>query len=101
MEGGKKMSWEEEDLAKAVKILAGTAAIPLKVAADVAGDVVESLKGYVPKPSKLASNLIDMRISTLKTITKVIEKEIALLEEYKSELEAKEKEEKKEKIRVE
>ncbi|MDI6811121.1 MAG: hypothetical protein QMD80_05535 [archaeon] len=99
MEGGKKMSWEEEDLAKAVKILAGTAAIPLKVAADIAGDVVESLKDYVPKPSKLASNLIDMRISTLKTITKVIEKEIALLEEYKSELEA--KEEKKEKIKVE
>ncbi|MDI6885115.1 MAG: hypothetical protein QMD22_01965 [archaeon] len=93
------MSWEEEDLAKAVKILAGTAAIPLKVAADIAGDVVESLKDYVPKPSKLASNLIDMRIGTLKTITKVIEKEIALLEEYKSELEA--KEEKKEKIKVE
>jgi hypothetical protein len=40
-----------------------------------------------------------MRISTLKTITKVIEKEIALLEDYKSELEA--KEEKKEKIKVE
>ncbi|MBE0516242.1 MAG: hypothetical protein IBX41_02460 [Methanophagales archaeon] len=93
------MSWEEEDLAKAVKILAGTAAIPLKIAADVAGDIVESLKDYVPKPSELASNLIDMRISTLKTITKVIEKEIALLEEYKSELEA--KEEKKEKIKVE
>lgn len=93
------MSWEEEDLAKAVKILAGTAAIPLKIAADVAGDVVKSLEDYVPKPSKLASNLIDMRIGTLKTITKVIEKEIALLEEYKSELEA--KEEKKEKIKVE
>lgn len=95
------MSWEEEDLAKAVKILAGTAAIPLKVAADIAGDVVKSLEDYVPKPSKLASNLIDMRISTLKTITKVIEKEIALLEDYKSELEAKEKGEKKEKIKVE
>lgn len=93
------MSWEEEDLAKAVKILAGTAAIPLKIAAEIAGEVVESLKDYAPKPSKLASNLIDMRISTLKTITRAIEKEIALLEEYKSELEV--KEEKKEKIKVE
>jgi hypothetical protein len=99
MGGGKKMSWEEEDLAKAVKILAGTAAIPLKVAADVAGDIVKSLEDYLPNPSELASNLIGMRISTLKTITKVIEKEIGLLEEYKSELEA--KEEKKEKIKVE
>ena len=95
------MSWDEEDLVKAVKILAGTAAIPLKVAADVAGEIVKSIEDYVPKPSKLVSNLIDMRISTLKTITRVIEKEIALLEGYKSELEAKEKEEKKEKVKVE
>jgi len=40
-----------------------------------------------------------MRISTLKTITKVIEKEIDLLEEYKGELEG--KEEKKETVKVE
>ncbi|RZN39241.1 MAG: hypothetical protein EFT35_03930 [Methanophagales archaeon ANME-1-THS] len=99
MEERKKMKWEEEDLAKAVKILAGTAAIPLKVAADIAGDVVGSLEDYIPKPSKLASNLIEMRIGTLKTITKVIEKEIALLEDFKREVEA--KEEKKEKVKVE
>lgn len=93
------MTWEEEDFVKAVKILAGTTAIPLKVAADIAGEIVGSLESYVPKPSKLASNLIDMRINTLKTITKVIEKEIALLDKYKEELEA--QEEKKEKVKVE
>ncbi len=93
------MNWEEEDLAKAVKILAGTAAIPLKIAAGIAGETAKSLEDYVPKPSKLASNFVDMQISTLKTITKVIEKEIGLLEEYRSELEA--EEEKKEKIKVE
>ncbi len=93
------MTWEEEDFVKAVKILAGTTAIPLKVAADIAGDVVASLESYVPKPSKLASHLIDMRINTLKTITKVIEKEIALLDKYKEELEA--QEEKKDTVKVE
>ena len=99
MEGEKKMSWEEEDLVKAVKILAGTTAIPLKMAADIAGGIAETLGDYVPKPSELASSLIDMRISALKTITKVIEKEITLLENYKDELEA--KGEKKEKVPVE
>lgn len=93
------MSNEEEELVKAIKVLAGTAAIPLKVAADIAGEITESFKSYIPRPSKLASNLIDMRISTLKTITKVIEREIDLLEEYKGELEG--KEEKKEKVKVE
>jgi hypothetical protein len=99
MEEGKKMSWEEEDLAKAVRIIAGTTTIPLKVAADIVGEIAGSLGSYIPKPSKLASNLIDMRINTLRTITKVIEKEIDLLEKYKGELEG--KEEKKEKVTVE
>jgi hypothetical protein len=98
MEEGKKMSWEDEELAKAVKILAGTTAIPLKVAADIAGDLVTSLESYVPKPSKFASQLIEMRINTLKTITKVIEKEITLLEQYRESIEA--KEEKREKVKV-
>ena len=99
MEGEKKISWEEEDLAKAVKILAGTTAIPLKVAAEIAGGIAETLEDYVPKPSELASSLIDMRISALKTITRVIEKEITLLEDYKDELGV--KAEKKEKVKVE
>jgi hypothetical protein len=94
-----KMTNEEEDLVKAIKVLAGTASIPLKVAADITGEITESFKSFIPRPSKLASNLIDMRISTLKTITKVIEKEIDLLEEYKGELEG--KKEKKEKVKVE
>lgn len=93
------MSWEEEDLAKAVKILAGTTTIPLKVAADIVGEITGSLESYIPKPSKRASNLIDMRINTLRTITKVIEKEIDLLEKYKGDLEV--QEEKKEKVKVE
>ncbi len=101
MEEGKKMNWEEDDLVKALKILAGTTAIPLKVAADIAGGVVSSLGDYVPKPSKLASSLIDLRIGTLKTITNAIEKEVALLEQYKEDLEAGEEEEKKEKVKVE
>lgn len=95
------MNWEEDDLVKALKILAGTTAIPLKVAADIAGDVVSSLGNYVPKPSKLASSLIDLRIGTLKTITNAIEKEVALLEQYKEDLEVEEEEEKKEKVKVE
>ncbi len=100
MEEEKKMNWEEDDLAKALKVLAGTTAIPFKVAADIAGDVVGSLGDYVPKPSKLASSLIDIRISTLKTITKAVEKEVELLEQYKEDLETKE-EEKKEKVKAE
>ena len=99
MEEGKKMSWEEEDFAKAVKILAGTAAIPLKVAADIAAEMSGSLQTYIPKPTKLASSLIDMRINTLRAITKVIEKEIDLLEKYKGDLET--KEETKETVKVE
>ena len=99
MEKREKMSWEDEDLAKAVRTLAGTATLPLKVASDLAGDVVGSLEGYVSKPSKLAANLIAWRISTLQSITKLIEKEIALLEQYKTELEP--EPEKKEKVSVE
>ncbi len=93
------MTNEEEDLVKAIKVLAGTTSIPLKVAADIAEEIAESLETYIPRPSKLASNLIDMRISTLKTINKVVEKEIDLLEKYRGELEG--KEEKKEKVKVE
>jgi hypothetical protein len=100
MEEGKKMSREEEDLIKVVKVLAGTAAVPLKVAADITGDIAKSLENYVPKPSEFASHLIDLRISALQTITNVIEKEISLLETYKKDLETGE-EEKKEKVKVE
>jgi hypothetical protein len=94
-----KMTNEEEDLVKAIKVLAGTTTIPLKVAADIAGEIAESLETYIPRPSKLVSTLIDMRISTLKTINKVVEKEIDMLEKYKGELEG--KEERKEKVKVE
>jgi len=91
---------KEEELVKAVKVLAGTALIPLRVAADVVGGLAESLEDYLPGPSKLASDLIDVRISALKAINKVVEKEIELLEKYKGELEVA-KEEKKEKVKVE
>jgi hypothetical protein len=91
---------KEEELVKAVKVLAGTALIPLRVAADVVGGLAESLEDYLPRPSKLASDLIDVRISALKAINKVVEKEIELLEKYKGELEVA-KEEKKEKVKVE
>jgi hypothetical protein len=90
----------EEDLGRAVKTLAGVSVIPLKIAAEIAGDFVESIPSYIPKPSELTSTLIDMRINTLKSVTKVVEKEITLLEKYKEELEAKEKE-KKERVSVE
>jgi outer membrane translocation and assembly module TamA len=99
MERRKKLGLEEEDLAKAVKILAGTATVPLKVAADIASDITASLESYVPKPTQLASTVIDMRINTLKTVIKVIEKEISLLEQYRREFEA--KEETKETVKVE
>jgi hypothetical protein len=99
MEGKKKLGWDEEDLVKAVKILAGTATVPLKVAADIASDITGSLESYVPKPTELVSTVIDMRIKTLKTFISVIEKEIGLLEKYKEDLGA--KEETKEKVKVE
>jgi len=90
---------KEEELVKAVKVLAGAALTPLRVAVDVVGSLAESLEDYLPGPSKLASNLIEVRISALKAINKVVEKEIELLETYKGELEG--KEEKKEKVKVE
>lgn len=90
----------DEDLAKAIKALVGTTFVPLRVAADIASDITKDLEAAIPKPSKIASTLIDMRISTLRTITKVIEKEIALLEEYKGKMEAEEGK-KKEKVQVE
>jgi hypothetical protein len=101
MEAGKKMSWDDDEaeLARAVKLLAGTTAIPFKVAADIAGDLIGSLEQYVPKPTGFASQLIEMRITTLKTITTVIEKEISLLEQYKASMAA--KAEKREKVKVE
>lgn len=91
----------EEELVRVVKVLAGTALIPLKVAVDVAGGLAESLGDYVPGPSKLASDLIEVRISALKAINKVVEREIRLLETYKEELEGKEERGKKEKVKVE
>lgn len=92
------MTNEEEDLVRAIKVLAGTTIIPLKVAAEIAGEIAESLETYIPQPSKLASTLIDMRISTLKTINKVVEKEIDMLEKYKGELEG--EGEREEKVKV-
>lgn len=92
---------KEEELVKAVKVLAGTALIPLRVAVDVAGGLAESLEEYLPGPSKLASDLIEVRISALKAINKVVEKEIELLEKYKGELEGEEPKGKKEKVKVE
>lgn len=90
----------EEDLGKAIKTLAGVTLIPLKVAADVASDIGKNIETAIPQPSELVSTIIAMRINTLKTVTNVIEKEITLLEKYKTELEAKEGE-KKEKVKVE
>ncbi len=93
---------KEEELVRAVKVLAGTALIPLRVAVDVVGGLAESLEGYLPGPSKLASDLIEVRINALKAINKVVEKEIELLEKYKGELEGAEEEKgKKEKVKVE
>ena len=74
--------------------------IPLKVAADVAGDIGKSLETAIPQPSELVSAIIALRISTLKTVTNAIAKEITLLEQYKVELEAKEGEQK-ETVKVE
>lgn len=69
------MSWAEEELAKAVKVLAGTAAIPLRVAADItadiAGEIVESLQSYVPKPSRLRNIMAKTNLQRyLRTIKK-------------------------------
>ncbi|MGC9444904.1 MAG: hypothetical protein ACP5E9_08295 [Candidatus Methanospirareceae archaeon] len=93
------MSWDDEDLTKAVRVLAGTATVPFKLASDLTGNVLGSLEGYVSKPTKLAATLIEWRISTLQAITKLIEKEITLLEQYKTNLE--QEPEKKEKVSVE
>lgn len=89
----------DEDFGKAIKALIGTAVVPLKVLGDLAGELATSVGATIPQPSRLASTIIDARISTLKTITRAIEKEIELLEEHKKKLEA--EEEKKEKVKVE
>jgi hypothetical protein len=72
------MSWidDEDELAKAVQLLAGTTVIPFKLAAEIAGDLVGSLEQYMPSPSEFASQLIEMRIGMLKTLTTVLKKEI-------------------------
>lgn len=90
----------DEDFGKAVRTLIGAAFVPLKVAAEIASDYTKTLEAAIPQPTKIASTIIDMRISTLKTITKAIEKETALLEQYKKKLEA-EEEKKREKVKVE
>ena len=79
------MSWveDEDELAKAVQLLAGTTVIPFKLAAGIAGDLVGSLEQYVPSPSEFASQLIEMRIGTLKTLTTVREKAILTGAVYK------------------
>jgi hypothetical protein len=98
MEEG-KMTEGEEDWVKAMKVLVGTSLIPLKVAVDVVGNIAESVEDYIPKPSKLASDLIDARIGALKAINKIVDKEVELLEKYKGDLEV--SGEKKEKVTVE
>jgi len=92
---------KEEELVNAVKVLAGTALIPLRVAVDIVGGLADSLEGTLPGPSKLASDLIGVRISALKAVNKAVEKEIQLLEEYREELEGKEEKGKKETVKVE
>ena len=92
---------KEEELVNAVKVLAGTALIPLRVAVDVVGGLADSLEGTLPGPSKLASDLIGVRISALKVMNKAVEKEIELLVQYKGEREGKEERGKKETVKVE
>jgi hypothetical protein len=98
MEEG-KMTEGEEDWVKAMKVLVGTSLVPLKVAVDVVGNIAESVEDYIPKPSKLASDLIDARVTALKAISKIVDKEVELLEKYKGDLEV--SDEKKEKVTVE
>lgn len=89
----------EEDVVKAMKILVESSLIPLKVAVDVVGNIAESVEEYIPKPSKLASDLIGARVTALKAISNIIDKEVELLEKYKDDLEV--SDEKKEKVTVE
>jgi len=98
MEEG-KMKEGEEDVVKAMKILVESSLIPLKVAVDVVGNIAESVEEYIPKPSKLASDLIGARVTALKAISKIVDKEVELLEKYKGDLEV--SDEKKEKVTVE
>lgn len=97
----RKEKEKEEELVNAVKVLAETTLIPLRVAVDAVGGLAKSLEEYLPGPSKLASDLIEVRISALKAINKVVEKEIEFLEKYKGELIGKEEKGKKEKVKVE
>ncbi len=90
----------DEDFWKSIRTLVETAFVPLKVAAEIASDHTKTLEDVIPQPTKIASTIIDMRIGTLKTITKAIEKETALLEQYKKKLEAGE-EKKREKAKTE
>ncbi|MEA1999733.1 MAG: hypothetical protein U9N61_10500 [Euryarchaeota archaeon] len=98
MEEG-KIKEGEEDVVKAMKILVESSLIPLKVAVDVVGNIAESVEDYIPKPSKLASDLIGARVTALKAISKIVDKEVELLEKYKGDLEV--SDEKKEKVTVE
>jgi len=98
MEEG-KIKEGEEDVVKAMKILVESSLIPLKVAVDVVGNIAESVEDYIPKPSKLASDLIGARVTALKAISKIVDKEVELLEKYKGDLEV--SGEKKEKVTVE
>ncbi len=98
MEEG-KIKEGEEDVVKAMKILVESSLIPLKVAVDVVGNIAESVEDYIPKPSKLAADLIDARVTALKAISKIVDKEVELLEKYKGDLEV--SDEKKEKVTVE
>ncbi|NOR78699.1 MAG: hypothetical protein GQ523_09865 [Methanophagales archaeon] len=98
MEEG-KIKEGEEDVVKAMKILVESSLIPLKVAVDVVGNIAESVEDYIPKPSKLAADLIGARVTALKAISKIVDKEVELLEKYKGDLEV--SDEKKEKVTVE
>ncbi len=89
----------EEELEKAVKVLVESAFIPLRVAIALTGELLESLSSYKPSATDLAYGIIDLRVNALKAVNTVIAKEIDLLEKCKEEL--KEKEEKKEVVKVE
>ncbi len=88
----------EEELEKAVKVLVESAFIPLRVAIALTGELLESLSSYKPSTTELASGIIDLRVSLLKAVKTVIEKEIDMLERSKEELTS---EGKKEVVKVE
>ena len=83
----------EEDFTRYVKMFIGLTLLPLKIAVDTFTELAES---FQMKPENVTSNIIDIEISALKALNKLVEKQIRLLEEYKGKIEGKT-----EKIKVE